>query len=218
VADPQKETVVIRQDRPKLTDRQQQVLDFIHEYIEDHCYPPTLREVGAHLGISSTNGVNDHFKALERKGYLTRDESKSRSVVPVDVHDSMVSVPIVGRIAAGEPILAVENIEDTVKVDRFFLGRNQEVFALRVQGDSMIDDGIHDGDFIFVQKQPTARPGEIVVAWIEDEATVKRYYPEGDLIRFQPANDKYEPIYVRADEFRQTSIVGIVIGIYRLMH
>jgi repressor LexA len=130
----------------------------------------------------------------------------------------MVSVPLLGRIAAGAPILAVEHVEDTVKVDRFFLGNNSEVFALRVQGESMIDDGIHDGDFIFVKKQPRARPGEIVVAWIEDEATVKRYYPEGDRIRFQPANDNFEPIYVRADEFRETRIIGIVVGIYRLMH
>ena len=204
--------------RPKLTKRQQEVLDYIRTCIADHGYPPTLRELGSQLGISSTNGVNDHLKALEKKGYLSRDEAKSRALVPIDMEDNMVSVPLLGRIAAGAPILAVEHVEDTVKVDRFFLGNNSEVFALRVQGESMIDDGIHDGDFIFVKKQPRARPGEIVVAWIEEEATVKRYYPEGDRIRFQPANDNFEPIYVRADEFRETRIIGIVVGIYRLMH
>ncbi|MBD90272.1 MAG: repressor LexA [Deltaproteobacteria bacterium] len=206
------------EQRPKLTKRQQEVLDYIRAYITEHGYPPTLRELGSHLGISSTNGVNDHLKALERKGYLARDEAKSRALVPIDTEDNMVSVPLLGRIAAGAPILAVEHVEDTVKVDRFFLGNSSEVFALRVQGESMIDDGIHDGDFIFVKKQPRARPGEIVVAWIEEEATVKRYYPEGDRIRFQPANDNFEPIYVSADEFRETRIIGVVVGIYRLMH
>lgn len=221
-SDPEKESDVFGDERPKLTKRQQEVLDYIRTCITDHGYPPTLRELGSQLGISSTNGVNDHLKALERKGYLSRDEAKSRALVPIDMEDStedsMVSVPLLGRIAAGAPILAVEHVEDTVKVDRFFLGNNSEVFALRVQGESMIDDGIHDGDFIFVQKQPVARPGEIVVAWIDEEATVKRYYPEGELIRFQPANDNFEPIYVRADEFRETRIIGIVVGIYRLMH
>jgi len=201
-----------------LTKRQQEVLDYIRTCIADHGYPPTLRELGSQLGISSTNGVNDHLKALEKKGYLSRDEAKSRALVPIDMEDNMVSVPLLGRIAAGAPILAEDHVEHTVKVDRFFLGNNSEVFALRVQGESMIDDGIHDGDFIFVKKQPRARPGEIVVAWIEEEATVKRYYPEGDRIRFQPANDNFEPIYVRADEFRETRIIGIVVGIYRLMH
>jgi len=209
---------VFGEQRPKLTKRQQEVLDYIRAYITEHGYPPTLRELGSHLGISSTNGVNDHLKALERKGYLARDEAKSRALVPIDTEDNMVSVPLLGRIAAGAPILAVEHVEDTVKVDRFFLGNSSEVFALRVQGESMIDDGIHDGDFIFVKKQPRARPGEIVVAWIEEEATVKRYYPEGDRIRFQPANDNFEPIYVSADEFRETRIIGVVVGIYRLMH
>lgn len=218
VVDSDEESAVFGEPRPKLTKRQQEVLDYIRECIADHGYPPTLREIGGKLGISSTNGVNDHLKALERKGYLDRDEAKSRALVPIDTEDNMVSVPLLGRIAAGAPILAVEHVEDTVKVDRFFLGNSSEVFALRVQGESMIDDGIHDGDFIFVKKQPQARHGEIVVAWIEEEATVKRYYHEGDRVRFQPANDNFEPIYVRADEFKQTSIMGVVVGIYRLMH
>ncbi|MGM0577576.1 MAG: transcriptional repressor LexA [Myxococcota bacterium] len=207
--------------RDKLTPRQAQVLEIIQQSIARDGYPPTIREIGNELGIRSTNGVNDHLKALERKGYLTREESKSRSVVPVDhvaLEGDMVEVPVLGRIAAGQPILAVENTEDTVKVDRFFLGRSAEVFALRVVGDSMIGDGIHDGDFIFVQKQNHAPRGEIVVAWIEGEATVKRYFPEGDRIRFQPSNPDMEPIYVHRDEFRETQILGVVAGLYRTMH
>ncbi|MFT7579846.1 MAG: repressor LexA [Myxococcota bacterium] len=204
--------------RKKLTDRQQQVLDFIQEKIACAGYPPTIREIGAELGINSTNGVNDHLRALERKGYLNRTEAKSRALVPVDIReDDFIDVPILGRIAAGIPILAVENVEDTVRVDKFFLGRNREVFSLRVVGESMINDGIHDGDFIFVKKQQTAARGSIVVALIEGEATVKRYFPEGDRVRFQPANDTMEPIYVRADEFRETQIIGIVVGVYRRM-
>jgi repressor LexA len=206
--------------RKKLTDRQQQVLDFIQDKITVDGFPPTIREIGAELGINSTNGVNDHLRALERKGYLTRTEAKSRAIVPVDLGDgdeAMIEVPLLGKIAAGSPILAVENVEDTVKIDRFFLGRNREVFALRVVGESMIGDGIHDGDFIFVKKQRTAPRGAIVVALIEDEATVKRYYPEGDRIRFQPSNPTMDPIYVSAAEFRETQIVGVVVGIYRKM-
>ena len=204
--------------RAKLTDRQQEVLDFIQTSIERDGYPPTIREIGAELGIRSTNGVNDHLKALERKGYINRDGAKSRTLVPVDaLDDSFVVVPILGRIAAGQPILAIEHAEDTVKIDRFFLGKNKEVFALRVVGESMINDGIHDGDFIFVRKQRTAARGAIVVAMIDDEATVKRYYPEGDRIRFQPANDAMQPIYVAANEFRDTQILGVVVGVYRKM-
>lgn len=204
--------------RAKLTERQQEVLDFIQAKIERNGYPPTIREIGAELGIRSTNGVNDHLKALERKGYINRDGAKSRTLVPVDgADDGMVEVPILGRIAAGQPILAVEQAEDTVKIDRFFLGKNKEVFALRVVGESMINDGIHDGDFIFVRKQRTAPRGSIVVAMIDNEATVKRFYPEGDRIRFQPANDAMLPIYVAANDFKDTHILGVVVGVYRKM-
>ena len=204
--------------REKLTHRQAEVLEIIHRAIGRDGFPPTIREIGVELGIRSTNGVNDHLKALERKGYLTREEAKSRSLVPVDLRDDLVEVPLLGRIAAGLPMLAVENIEDTVRVDRFLLGgRSTEVFALRVVGQSMIGDGIHDGDFIFVRKQDHANPGDIVVAWIEGEATVKRYYPEGDRIRFQPSNPRMDPIYVSADEFRETQIVGLLVGLYRQM-
>jgi repressor LexA len=209
---------VTNEGRGKLTHRQSQVLNVIQQSIQRDGFPPTIREIGQELGIRSTNAVNDHLKALERKGFLNRSESKSRGCVPVDLHDDLVEVPLIGRIAAGQPILAVEQAEDTVRIDRFFLGRTATgIFALRVVGESMIGDGIFDGDFIFVKKQHQASAGEIVVAWIEGEATVKRYYPEGDRIRFQPANPSMRPIYVWAHEFRETHILGIVIGIYRQM-
>src|SRR3990167_1997897 len=213
-----------------ITDRQKEILTFIQRTTEERGFPPTIREIGEQMDIRSTNGVNDHLKALERKGFLTRGEQQSRSLVPTKrarmilglgakkSDPTMLEIPLLGRVAAGAPILAQENVEDTVRIDSFLLGGNgKEVFALRVKGNSMIDDGIHDGDFIFVKKAPSAAVGEIVVALIEDEATVKRYFPEGDRIRFQPANKDMEPIYVAKSEFRQTMILGRVVGVYRKM-
>lgn len=214
----------------EITDRQKEILTFIQRTSEERGFPPTIREIGEEMDIRSTNGVNDHLKALERKGYLTRGEQQSRSLVPTKrarmilglgskkSDPTMLDIPLLGRVAAGAPILAHENVEDTVRIDSFLLGGNgKEVFALRVKGNSMIDDGIHDGDFIFVKKAPSAAVGEIVVALIEDEATVKRYFPEGDRIRFQPANKDMEPIYVAKSDFRQTMILGRVVGVYRKM-
>ena len=221
-----------------LTDRQEKILAFIKKSIQEQGYPPTIREIGEHFGIRSTNGVNDHLKALERKGYLLRGELKSRALSVIDGGRSparllrmsrrelsavgegeVVQVPVVGKVAAGEPILAQENITDHVRIDSVLLGDSgRKVFALRVSGDSMIGDGILDGDYIFVRKQLQAGPGEIVVAMIEDEATVKRFYPEGDRVRFQPSNPRLKPIYVSRDDFRETQIIGVVVGIYRKMH
>lgn len=206
--------------KPALTHRQRQALDFISYCLEERGYPPTLREIGEHMGIRSTNGVNDHLKALERKGYLVREELKSRALRPVHLSESKrLEVPILGRVAAGQPILAEENIVDRVSIDRFFIGTaaSREVFGLVVQGESMIEDGIYDGDYLFVRKQSTAERGEIVVAMIEGEATVKRFYPEGDRIRFQPANATMQPIYISRDEFRSVDILGKVVGVYRKM-
>ena len=127
-----------------------------------------------------------------------------------------MDVPLLGKVAAGAPLLATENVEDSVRIDSFFLGGSgKEVFALRVKGESMIDDGIFDGDYLFVRKTPTAQPGEIVVALIEDEATVKRFYPEPERIRLQPANKLMQPIYVAKKDFRSTMILGVVVGVYR---
>ena len=201
----------------KLSKRQAEVLQFVESSILERGFPPTIREIASHMNIRSTNGVTDHLKALEKKGFITRASSKSRTIMPVHMHGSYVDVPILGRIAAGVPILATENIEDRVKVDSFFIGGHRKVFALRVIGESMIGDGIFDGDYIFVKKQPSAEPGQIVVAMIDEEATVKRYYPEGDRIRFQPSNPDMEPIYVRKRDFRETSILGVLVGVFRKM-
>ncbi len=214
----------------ELTDRQKEVLTFILKETEQRGFPPTIREIGEELDIHSTNGVNDHLKALERKGYLTRGEQQSRSLVPTKRarmvlglgqkrDPTLIEVPLLGKVAAGAPLLATENVEDSVKIDSFLLGGNgREVFALKVKGQSMIDDGIYDGDYLFVRKAASAHPGEIVVALIEDEATVKRFFPEGDRIRFQPANKTMEPIYVNKADFRQTMILGTVVGVYRKMN
>jgi repressor LexA len=211
-----------------LTQRQQMVLDFIRQSILDRGYPPTLREIGARMGIRSTNGVNDHLRALERKGYLTREDMKSRALRPTALpseigilpaepanDDLMVEVQIVGRVAAGLPLLAEEHVIDTVRIDRGLLKGGREVFGLKVQGDSMIDAGILSGDYIFVRKQLTANRGDIVVALIGDEATVKYYYPEKDYVRFQPANKTMAPILVRAVDFRPTMLIGVVVGVFR---
>ena len=210
---------IVRDEEPAggLTDRQRQVLDFISASIRKRGYPPTLREIGSHFGIRSTNGVNDHLRALEKKGFLHREDLKSRALRPIFTEDDFVDVPVLGKVAAGQPMLAVQNYEDTVKIDRFFIGQNREVFALRVKGDSMIEAGIFDGDYVFIRKQLQATSGEIVVAMIGDEATVKRYYPEGDTIRFQPANAAMSPIIVRKRDFRSVNLLGVVIGVYRKM-
>ncbi|MDC0717699.1 transcriptional repressor LexA [Nannocystis bainbridge] len=211
--------------KPQLTHRQQQALDFISSCLEANGYPPTLREIGEHMGIRSTNGVNDHLKALERKGYLLREELKSRALRPVDAPESAAraratEIPILGRVAAGQPILADENVTNRISVDQFFLHGNQprEVFGLVVHGESMIEDGIFDGDYVFVRRQANAERGEIVVAMIEGEVTCKRYYLEGDRIRLQPGNAAMQPIFVHRGDHRAFELVGKVIGVYRSLH
>jgi repressor LexA len=209
-----------------LTDRQQQVLEYIRSSITHRGYPPTLREIGAHMGIRSTNGVNDHLRALERKGYLRREDMKSRALRPCDVDtlpastpanddEALVEIQVLGRVAAGLPLLAEENVLDTVRIDRALVRGGREIFGLRVTGDSMIEAGIFNGDYIFVKKQLTAQRGDIVVALIGDEATVKYYYPERDYIRFQPANAQMAPILVRSTDFKPTMLLGIVVGVFR---
>ena len=221
-----------------LTHRQQMVLEYIRRSITDRGYPPTLREIGAFMGIRSTNGVNDHLRALERKGYLTREDMKSRALRPsamvgdavaangnaapgadgshhVAEDERLVEVPVVGRVAAGVPILAEQNVVDTVRIDRMLVRGGKDVFALRVAGESMIEAGIHDNDYIFVRKQPSASRGDIVVALLGDEATVKYYFPEKEHVRLQPANAAMAPIYVRASDFRSSMILGVVVGVYR---
>lgn len=212
----------------KLTQRQEMVLGFIQAEINDRGYPPTLREIGNHMGIRSTNGVNDHLRALERKGYLTREDMKSRALRPTvaggsglalvpPARDSgqLVEIPILGRVAAGSLTEAIEHSEDSVTIDRTLIGRHSEVFGLRVNGESMIDAGIHNGDFVFVRKQLHATKGEIIVALVGEDATCKYYYPEADRIRLQPANSQMDPIYINRDDWRSTQILGVVVGLYR---
>ena len=209
-----------------LTKRQAQTLDYIRQSIEQRGYPPTLREIGEYMGIRSTNGVNDHLRALERKGYLRREDMKSRALRVVDspdgapsrpapTDDSLMDIQVLGRVAAGLPLLAEENVIDTVRVDRMLVRGGRDVFGLRVTGDSMIEAGILNGDYIFVRRQPSADRGDIVVALIGDEATVKRYYPEKDYVRFQPANSQMAPILVRAADFKPTMLLGVVVGVFR---
>ncbi|MEQ8454686.1 MAG: transcriptional repressor LexA [Sandaracinaceae bacterium] len=215
----------------KLTQRQKAVLEYICESIQDRGYPPTLREIGNHLGIKSTNGVNDHLRALERKGYLTREDMKSRTLRPTaavsdelqmdpfgssPANDSeMIEIPILGRVAAGLPIEAIEQPEDTVRIDKMLVGGKGTILGLRVAGDSMIEAGIHDGDYVFVRKQVEAPRGAIVVCMVGDEATCKYFYPEKQHIRLEPANSEMAPILIPRTDWRETSILGIVVGVYR---
>jgi repressor LexA len=207
-----------------LTKRQEQTLSFIRSSIEERGYPPTLREIGEFMGIKSTNGVNDHLRALERKGYLRREDMKSRALKLVEDpkhksngngSDDTIEIQVLGRVAAGAPLLADENVIDTVRIDKMMVRGEKEVFGLKVTGDSMIEAGIFSGDYIFVKRQPTAERGDIVVALIGDEATVKHYYPEKDYVRFQPANSQMAPILVRASDFKPTMLLGKVVGVFR---
>ena len=205
-----------------LTKRQKEIFDYIRRYASKHGYPPTVREIGKAVGLHSSSTVHAHLAKLESLGVLRRDPSKPRALeVLVQRAKKAVrqtGLPLVGQVAAGEPILAEENITDHVRIDSVLVGDGgRKVFALRVSGDSMIGDGIFDGDYIFVRKQLHAGAGEIVVAMIEDEATVKRFYPEGDRVRFQPSNPRLKPIYVSREDFRETQIIGVVVGVYRKM-
>jgi len=199
-----------------LTDRQERVLQFIEERLRAGGSAPTIREIGRKLGITSTNGVRAHLTALIKKGYLRKSEFVSRGLTLVrDISTGIGRTPLVGSAPAGSPIDAIENIEGEIALDDSFLPSG-ESFALNVRGDSMKNAGILDGDVILVQKQETARKGDIVVAIINGEATIKTYFPEGSQIRLQPENEDYEPIMVskRSGDFR---IAGKVIGLLRKM-
>ncbi len=226
-----------------LTERQQAILEFIAQAIVEKGYPPTLREIGARMDIRSTNGVSDHLRALERKGYLERIGMKSRALKPtklgrtflmksleateempekvirVDRDDrpanDAVAIPFYSRIAAGALGVMDERVERYMHVDPSMLRGGGETFALRVKGESMIDAGIHDGDTLFVKRQQTASRGEIVVAVVGDEATVKRYFPEPDHIRLQPENKTMSPIFVRKREMGVFHILGVAVGLFR---
>jgi repressor LexA len=207
------------QRKRDLTDRQREILDFIKAEMRRKGYPPTVRDIGQAVGLSSSSTVHSHLNALEAKGLIRRDPSKPRALEVIG-HDRETVVttmrgvrelPVLGAVAAGTPMLAEENIEGTIPLPTEVV-REDSTFVLRVKGDSMIDAGIFDGDFVVVRQQPTAENGDIVVALLEDEATVKRFFREADRIRLQPENDSMEPIYVR-----DVTILGKVVAVFRRM-
>ncbi len=210
----------------KVTKRQQAVLDCIEECIREKGYGPTVREVCQSLGLSSPSTVHVHLKALEEKGLIKRDPLKSRSIAltyPLDEEDSvsvgahilspsfskLVTVPLVGNVAAGEPILAEENITDTITLPTDIVG-DAPSFMLSVRGESMIEAGINDGDYVVVKEQPVANNGDIVVALIDEGATVKRFYKENGYIRLQPENSSMDPIITN-----DCTIAGKVVAVFR---
>ncbi len=202
--------------REQLTPRQQEIFDFIRDEIQATGMPPTMREIGQAFNIRSTNGVREVLGVLEKKGYIHRKPYLSRGIeLAEEISVPMTPVPVVGRVAAGMPILAVENIDGHIAVDQSFLPSG-EVFSLQITGESMKDEGIHDGDYVLVRKQDWARKGEIVVAVIGDEATVKKFYPERNKVRLQPANEAFGPIIVEKNT-PGFFIAGKVVGLMRRM-
>jgi len=198
-----------------LSVKQQQILEFIKKEVRSKGYPPSVREICEAIGLKSTSTVHGHLSRLEKKGYIRRDPTKPRAIevlntepVP-EYNQELVHIPIVGTITAGIPILAVENIEDTFPLPVQYVN-NDDMFMLKVRGESMIEAGIFDKDLILVRQQQVAENGDIVVALIEDYATVKRFYKEKDHIRLQPANSTMSPIIVQ-----DCSVLGKVVGLFR---
>jgi repressor LexA len=198
-----------------LTDRAREILRFIQKSTRDKGYPPTIREIGEAFQISSTNGVRHHLTVLEKSGHLRRVGKISRGLMPVGVQESSpprIGIPVLGRVAAGQPILAEESFDDSLDPGQMF-GDVKGVFALRVRGDSMIGAGILESDYVIVRQQERATAGEIIVALLGDEATVKYFQPRRGSIELVAANEKYPPIVVTSEtEFR---ILGAVIGVIR---
>jgi repressor LexA len=200
-------------DRP-LTARQEEIFSYLRDEIARRGVPPTIREIGKRFKIRSTKGVEDHLAALTKKGFIRRERGKSRAIEIEGRPDlrHALALPLIGRIAAGNPVLAVENHEDTLVMDESLVGSG-ETFLLRVTGESMKDAAILDGDLVIVRKQATARIGEIVAARIGEEATVKRLHQVGDPVVLHPANESYRPIVVPSDS--DFEILGKVVGVYR---
>ncbi|MCR5126717.1 MAG: transcriptional repressor LexA [Lachnospiraceae bacterium] len=201
----------------KLSAKQQEILDYIKEETIKKGYPPTVRDICEAVNLKSTSSVHAHLSTLERNGLIRRDPTKPRAIEIIDegfqmVRQEMTSIPIVGQVAAGQPILAEENISGYFPLPVEYVP-NSETFVLKVKGDSMINAGIHSGDSIFVQSCNSAHNGDIVVALIDDSATVKTFYKEKDHIRLQPENDTMEPIIVK-----ECTILGKVFGVFRLYH
>jgi repressor LexA len=204
-------------NKNELTSTQERVFGFVKDYLGEKGFPPTRREIASHFGLKGPKAPQKTLNILERKGYIRKIPGGSRAIEifnpsPVRLA-KIISIPIIGRVHAGEPVLAVENIQGYVNLDRSLVS-SEDVFLLRVQGDSMIDAHIQDGDFALVKPQPNAENGEIVVALVEDEATIKRIFRKRDLVRLEPANPKMEPIVIKRGE-KEVTIVGKVVGIFR---
>lgn len=200
-----------------LSKRQQAILDFIIKEVREKGYPPSVREIGDAVGLASSSTVHGHLAKLEKKGFIRRDPSKPRAIEILDremtnePHQEVVQIPVVGKVTAGLPITAIQNIETYFPVPKFLVPSESTVFMLLVQGDSMINAGIQDQDYVIVRQQHTANNGEIVVAMTDEhEATVKRFYKERDHIRLQPENPAMEPILLK-----DVTILGKVIGLFR---
>jgi repressor LexA len=214
--------------KKQLTDRQEEILNFIQQFLQENGYPPTLREIGKRFDISSTFGVKRHLEALTKKGYLnilsnasrgitiTRDEFETDASINISEINSVSKIPIIGRVAAGSPITAEENIEGSIIIDSGFIKKDPESFALKVKGDSMIDAGIFEGDLVIISPKANTVSGDIIVARIDDEVTVKIYENKNQQIRLIPQNKIYDPIVIKnKNEF---SIVGKVTGVLRWLN
>ena len=200
----------------KITPKQQEILDYIKNEILNRGFPPAVREICEAVNLKSTSSVHSHLEALEKNGYIRRDATKPRAIEIIDdnfnlVRREVVNVPIVGTVAAGQPVLAVENIEGYFPIPAEFMPSEQS-FMLKVKGESMVNAGIFDGDQVLVKKQSTASDGDIVVALVDDGATVKTFYKEKGYYRLQPENDTMDPIIIHGD----LQILGKVFGIFRL--
>ena len=196
-----------------IKDKQLEVYNFLKTYTENRGFPPSVREICEAVGLSSTSTVHGHLKRLEKKGLIKRDPSKPRALEIVELNNNkkeMINIPIVGKATAGLPILATENIEDTFPLPLEYIKHNKELFMLRVTGESMINVGINNGDLAIIEKTESAENGEIIVALIDNEATIKTFYKEDGHIRLQPENDTMDPIIVK-----DCSVLGKLVGIYR---
>lgn len=194
-------------------DKQSEILEFIKSEICDKGYPPSVREICNAVGLRSTSTVHGHLERLEKKGFIRRDPTKPRAIEILDEYQTkkeIINIPIIGQVTAGQPIIAVENVEDVFPVPFDFIQSNRQTFILRVHGESMIEAGIFDGDFLIIEQRSTAENGDIVVALIGDEATVKTFYKEDGYIRLQPKNSSMSPIVVK-----EVKILGKVIGLFR---
>jgi repressor LexA len=214
--------------KKQLTDRQEEILTFIQQFQQENGYPPTLREIGKRFDISSTFGVKRHLDALTKKGYLNilsnasrgisinRDDFETTSVIDLHQINNIPKIPIIGRVAAGSPITAEENVEGSIVIDESFMKKDVDSFALKVKGDSMIDAGIFEGDLVIVSPKTSSVNGDIIVARIDDEVTVKIYENKNQQIRLIPQNKNYEPIIV--DNKNEFAIVGKVTGVVRWLN